>query len=121
MGFQNRRDGDRDRKRRDRGPRGTEVEVWDNNIEAAMQRLKKIMLREGVGNDMRRGEAFVKPSEKRRRAANAARKRHLKEKAKREEDPFARKKPAARKTNSRAAKPPAGNAPAARESAAAGR
>ena len=95
MGFQNRRDGDRKQKR-DRGPRGTEVEVWDNNIEAAMQRLKKLMLREGVGNDMRRSEAFVKPSEKRRRAANAARKRHLKEKAKREEDPFARKKPARR-------------------------
>ena len=70
-----------------RVPRGTMVEVRDNRVEIAMKKLKKILIREGVFNEMREREAFVKPSEKRRRSKAAARKRQAKAKAAREMDP----------------------------------
>ena len=68
-------------------PKGAFVEVRDNKIEFALKKLKKIMVRDGIFNDMRDREAFIKPSEKRRRAKAAARKRQAKAKAAREADP----------------------------------
>lgn len=65
------------------GPRGTNVEVRDNNVNQAMRRLKKIMQNEGVFKEIRERRYYEKPSEKRKKAQAAARKRHLKEKAKR--------------------------------------
>ena len=82
-----RRDGPRRGFGEPRVPRGTMVEVRDNRVEIAMKKLKKILIREGVFNEMREREAFVKPSEKRRRSKAAARKRQAKAKAAREMDP----------------------------------
>jgi len=64
------------------GPRGTRVEVRDNNVNQAMRRLKKIMQGEGVFKELRERRYYEKPSEKRKKAKAAARKRHLKDKSK---------------------------------------
>lgn len=71
--------------RRDEGPRGTRVEVRDNNINQAMRRLKKILQQEGVFKELRDRRFYEKPSMKRKKARAAARKRHLKELAKRQD------------------------------------
>jgi small subunit ribosomal protein S21 len=65
------------------GPKGTKVEVRDNNVGQAMRRLKKIMITEGVFKEMRDRQYFEKPSMKRKKAKAAARKRWQKELAKR--------------------------------------
>jgi len=67
------------------GPQGTRVEVRDNNMQQAMRRLKKLMISEGVFKEMRERRFFEKPSAKRKKAKAAARKRHLKELAKRQD------------------------------------
>ena len=71
-------------KKQHSGPRGTRVEVRDNNINQAMRRLKKLLQSEGVFKEMRDRRHFEKPSLKRKKAKAAARKRWLKEQAKRE-------------------------------------
>ena len=71
------------RKPRDPGPRGTKVEVRDNNVGQAMRRLKKILQTEGVFKEMRDRRFYEKPSLKRKKAAAAAKKRWAKEVAKR--------------------------------------
>lgn len=70
-------------KQRPSGPQGTKVEVYDNNIGQAMRRMKKILQSEGVFKEMRERQSFEKPSLTRKRKKAAARKRHLKELAKR--------------------------------------
>lgn len=65
------------------GPRGTKVEVRDNNINQAMRRLKKILTSENVFREMRDRQFFEKPSMKRKKAKAAAKKRWQKEVAKR--------------------------------------
>lgn len=70
---------------RDNVPRGTKVEVRDNNMNQAMRRLKKILQAEGVFKEMRDRRFFEKPSMKRKKAKAAARKRWQKELAKRED------------------------------------
>ena len=65
------------------GPRGTLVEVRDNNINQAMSRLKKLLQREGLFRELRDRQSFEKPSMTRKKAKAAARKRHQKELAKR--------------------------------------
>jgi len=67
------------------GPQGTRVEVRDNNIQQAMRRLKKVMITEGVFKEMRSRSFYEKPSAKRKKAKAAARKRHLKEVANRQD------------------------------------
>lgn len=64
------------------GPRGTLVEVRDNNVNQAMSRLKKLLQREGVFKELRDRQSFEKPSMKRKKAKAAARKRYQKEQAK---------------------------------------
>ena len=66
--------------------KGTFTEVWNNNIEGALRKFKKVTLREGVGNDIRKGEYYIKPSERKRMAKRAAIKRHAKMKAEQSED-----------------------------------
>lgn len=61
------------------GPRGTKVDVRDNNIGQAMRRLKKLMQSEGVFKEMRDRQAFEKPSMVRKKAKAAAKKRWQKE------------------------------------------
>ena len=71
-------------KKQESGPRGTYVEVRDNNINQAMRRLKKILTQEGLFKELRDRKHFEKPSMTRKKAKAAARKRWLKDQAKRE-------------------------------------
>lgn len=54
------------------------IEVVDNQVEAALKSLKKLMLKEGVFQDMKRRVAYEKPSVKRKRKQAAARKKRRK-------------------------------------------
>lgn len=57
---------------------GLSVEVINNDIERALKRLKKKMQNEGVMQDLRRHESYLKPGERRRRKKAQARQRALK-------------------------------------------
>ena len=51
------------------------IEVFDNQIEAALKQLKKQMLKEGLFQEMKRRAHYEKPSVKRKRKAAQARKK----------------------------------------------
>lgn len=51
------------------------VDVVDNQVDAALKQLKKLMLKDGVFQEMKRRARYEKPSVKRKRKAAAARKR----------------------------------------------
>ena len=51
------------------------IEVFDNQIEAALKQLKKQMQKDGLFQEMKRRAHYEKPSVKRKRKAAAARKR----------------------------------------------
>src|SRR3989304_237321 len=51
------------------------VEVFDNQIEAALKALKKHMLKDGLFQEMKRREHYEKPSVKRKRKQAQARKK----------------------------------------------
>lgn len=72
-------------QRQSSGPRGTRVEVRDNNINQAMRRMKKILQTERVFQELRDRRFFEKPSMTRKKKRAAARKRWQKEVAKRED------------------------------------
>ena len=59
------------------------VAVRDGKIEQALRVLKRKMQSEGIYREMRENEFFEKPSEKRKRRAAEARRRHLKDLRKR--------------------------------------
>lgn len=67
------------------GPRGTYIEVRDNNVNQAMRRLKKILQQEGVFKELRERQYYEKPSMTRKKAKAAAKKRWQKELAKRQD------------------------------------
>lgn len=54
------------------------IEVFDNQIDAALKSLKKQMLKDGVFQEMKRRAAYEKPSVKRKRKQAAARKKRRK-------------------------------------------
>ena len=54
------------------------VQVFDNQVEAALKALKKQMLKEGEFQEMKRREHYEKPSVKRKRKQALARKRQRK-------------------------------------------
>ena len=54
------------------------IEVFDNQIEAALKTLKKQMLKDGVFQEMKRRAHYEKPSVKRKRKQAAARKKRRK-------------------------------------------
>jgi small subunit ribosomal protein S21 len=54
------------------------IEVFDNQIEAALKQLKKQMLKEGLYQEMKRRQHYEKPSVKRKRKSAQARKKRLK-------------------------------------------
>ena len=54
------------------------VDVRDNHIEPALKALKKLMLKEGLFQEMRRREHYEKPSVKRKRKQVLARKKRRK-------------------------------------------
>lgn len=51
------------------------VEVRNNDIEKAIRKLRKKMHREGISQEMRKREAFEKPSERRKRERKETRRR----------------------------------------------
>ena len=51
------------------------IEVFDNQIEAALKTLKKQLLKDGVFQEMKRRAHYEKPSVKRKRKQAMARKR----------------------------------------------
>jgi small subunit ribosomal protein S21 len=51
------------------------VSVVDNQVEAALKQLKKLMLKDGAFQEMKRRAYYEKPSVKRKRKAAAARKK----------------------------------------------
>ena len=51
------------------------VEVFDNQIEAALKTLKKHMLKDGLFQEMKRRAHYEKPSVKRKRKQAQARKK----------------------------------------------
>jgi len=55
--------------------RSVKIEVFDNQIEAALKTLKKQMLKDGVFQEMKRRAHYEKPSVKRKRKWAMARKR----------------------------------------------
>lgn len=54
------------------------VNVVDNQVEAALKQLKKLMLKDGTFQEMKRRAYYEKPSVKRKRKAAAARKKRRK-------------------------------------------
>ena len=53
----------------------SKVNVVDNQVDAALKQLKKLLLRDGAFQEMKRRAHYEKPSVKRKRKAAAARKR----------------------------------------------
>ena len=51
------------------------VTVVDNQVDAALKQLKKLLTRDGAFGEMKRRAHYEKPSVKRKRKAAAARKR----------------------------------------------
>ena len=58
--------------------RGLTVEVHNNNINKAWRRLKKMVQEDGLLQTLRDKERYTKPSARRRKARDMARKRWLK-------------------------------------------
>ena len=54
------------------------VEVFDNQIEAALKQLKKQMLKDGLFQEMKKRAYYEKPSVKRKRKSAQARKKRRK-------------------------------------------
>lgn len=54
-----------------------EVKVKDGNLEDAIKRFKRQCARNGIIQEIKKREVYEKPSEKRKRKAEAARKRRL--------------------------------------------
>ncbi len=55
-----------------------EVRVRENeNIESALKRFKKKIQKAGILSEIKRRETYEKPSVKRKRKSEAARKRHV--------------------------------------------
>lgn len=61
---------------------GMYVEVRNNNVEAAMRKLKKKLANDGIMQELRERQYFVSNTEKRLKAEAAARARHRKRIAK---------------------------------------
>lgn len=74
------------KSKRDRLPKeeGLSVNVIDGNIEKAIRRLKRKVENAGILKELRERQHYTKPSEKRKLAKAAARKRWLKKQAKME-------------------------------------
>jgi len=73
-------------KQNEHSKQGLTVPVYNNDINKALRKLKKKMQTEKVLQDFKKKEFYEKPSLTRKRAQASARKRHLKEIAKRNQD-----------------------------------
>ena len=65
---------------------GLYVEVRNNDVTRALRKLKKLMNNEGMIKDMHKNEYYEKPSAKKRREKQQARKRWLKLQEKQKEN-----------------------------------
>lgn len=66
-----------------------EVDVRDNNINRALNQLKRLVGREGINRAVKRQRFYVKPSEaKRLKSREAARRRRKDERSKRRRSPY---------------------------------
>mgnify|MGYP000140267821 FL=1 len=79
------RDNRRPKRREPKENRGLQVDVHGNDVARALRKLKKMIANDGMLKELRDREAYEKPSLKRKKAKAAARKRHLKDQAKKEE------------------------------------
>ncbi len=61
--------------------KGLRVEVRNNNVTKAWRKLKRLLQSEGINLELRRRQHYEKPSERRRREKDMARKRWLKKKS----------------------------------------
>jgi small subunit ribosomal protein S21 len=59
--------------------RGSKVEVYNNDVNGALRRMKKVLERNNWQKDLAKHEFFEKPSVKRKRLKDAAKKRWQKE------------------------------------------
>jgi small subunit ribosomal protein S21 len=73
-------------KNQDTVVKGLHVEVKNNDVGRAMRRLKKLMSSEGLQKDMRAKDFYEKPSIRKKKAKDAARKRWLKQLEKNKND-----------------------------------
>ena len=64
--------------KKERVKRGFVVDVHNNNINKAWRRLKKMVQEDGMLQELRDKERYTKPSARRRKARDMARKRWLK-------------------------------------------
>ncbi len=53
------------------------IKVKDGNLEDAIKRFKRQCARNGIIQEIKKREAYEKPSERRKRKAEAARKRRI--------------------------------------------
>ena len=56
-------------------PRGLEVFVKNNNVDYALRKLKKKIAEDGIMNELKERQFYIKPSEKQRKAKAASRAR----------------------------------------------
>jgi small subunit ribosomal protein S21 len=66
--------------------KGLSVEVRNGDFNGALRRFKKIVQEAGIIQEVREREAYVKPSEQRKKAKAAGRSRWLKQQRKMEND-----------------------------------
>ena len=66
--------------------KGLSVEVRNGDFNGALRRFKKIVQEEGIIQEVRERQAYVKPSEQRKKAKAAGRARWLKKLRKMEND-----------------------------------
>ena len=66
--------------------KGLTVEVRNGDFNGAMRRFKKKVQEEGIIQEVRERQAYVKPSEVRKKAKAAGRARWLKKQRKQEQD-----------------------------------
>jgi len=73
-------------RNRDKEFKGLQVEVRNGDFAYALRKFKKKVQDDGVLQTMKEKEFYTKPSEKRRKAKAAGRKRWLKKVAKRQQE-----------------------------------
>lgn len=74
------------RKQNNDSIKGLSVEVRNGDFNGALRRFKKLVQEEGIIQEVRERQAYVKPSEKRKREKAAGRARWLKKLRKMEND-----------------------------------
>ena len=76
----------RNNRQNDFAPKGLRVEVRNNDIGGAMRRFKKKVQDDGLLQEVKERQHYVKPSTRKRKAKAAARARWLKKQAKMNQD-----------------------------------